>query len=94
MGPLHGPSGLLGGFSSPLRVHVGHIVGMVSTLHVKQYSTVFSPDGLQGLTFEFNGIILRLYWGYTGILEKKMETTVMYIGIIGYVLRLGQSKTP
>ena len=29
------------------------------------------------------GIILGLYWGYLGIMEKKMETTIMgYIGVI------------
>ena len=28
------------------------------------------------------GIILGLYWGYVGIMEKKMETTIMgYIGL-------------
>ena len=35
------------------------------------------------------GDILGLYWGHTGIMEKKMETTIMgYIGIIRYVLGL------
>ena len=30
------------------------------------------------------GYILGLYWGYVGIMEKKMETTIMgYIGVIG-----------
>ena len=29
------------------------------------------------------GVILGLYWGYTGIMESKMETT-----IIGFLLRL------
>ena len=24
------------------------------------------------------GIILELYWGYIGIIEKKMETTILY----------------
>ena len=26
------------------------------------------------------GIILRLYWGYIGVMEKKMETTIVYLG--------------
>ena len=25
--------------------------------------------------------ILRLYWGYIGIMEKKMETTIVYLGL-------------
>ena len=30
-----------------------------------------------------------LYWGYMGIMENEMETTIMgYIGIIGYILGL------
>ena len=30
-----------------------------------------------------------IYWGYIGIMEKKMETTIMgCMGIIGYVLVL------
>ena len=29
------------------------------------------------------GIILGLYWGYMGIMEKKMETTIVYWGNIG-----------
>ena len=29
------------------------------------------------------GVILGLYWDYIGIMEKKMETTIMgYIGVI------------
>ena len=29
------------------------------------------------------GIILGvIYWGYIGILEKKIETTVQYLGVI------------
>ena len=24
------------------------------------------------------GVILGLYWGYIGIMEKKMETTIVY----------------
>ena len=31
----------------------------------------------------------QTYWGYIGIMENKMETTIMgYIGIIGYILEL------
>ena len=29
------------------------------------------------------GVILGLYWGHIGIMEKKMETTKGYIGTIG-----------
>ena len=43
-----------------------------------------------GLYWGNIGAILGLYWGYIGviwgIMEKKMETTIMgYIGIIGYM---------
>ena len=32
------------------------------------------------------GVILGLYWGYIGIMEKKKETTIMgYIGTIEYI---------
>ena len=36
------------------------------------------------------GYILGLCWGYIGIMEKKMETTIMglYRDYIGYVLGL------
>ena len=33
--------------------------------------------------------ILGLYWGYIGIMEKKMETTVVIIGIHSLVGGLG-----
>ena len=35
----------------------------------------------------YNGlyrVYIGLYWGYIGIMEKKMETTIM--GYIGYIL--------
>ena len=32
----------------------------------------------------YNGLYRVLYWGYIGILEKKIETTIM--GYIGYIL--------
>ena len=30
-----------------------------------------------GLYRDYIGVILGLYWGYIGIMEKKMETTIM-----------------
>ena len=29
-----------------------------------------------------------LYWGYIGIMEKKMETTIVFRGYIGIILGL------
>ena len=29
------------------------------------------------------GILLGLYWGYNGVMEKKMEATMVYWGFIG-----------
>ena len=29
------------------------------------------------------GVILGLYWGYIEIMEKKIETTIVYGGYIG-----------
>ena len=35
---------------------------------------------------------MGLYWGYTGIMEKKMESIIMgYIGIIGYIMETHDS---
>ena len=31
----------------------------------------------------------RDYWGYIGVMEKKMETTIM--GYIGYIINLPKS---
>ena len=42
----------------------------------------FKGLGFQGFRVSGLGAILGLYWGYVGIMEKKMET----IGIIGYLL--------
>ena len=36
--------------------------------------------------------MLGLYWGYIGILEKKMETTIVYWYIYTYILGLLQAK--
>ena len=30
------------------------------------------------------GYILELYWGFVGIMEKKMETTIMGLGFRAY----------
>ena len=32
------------------------------------------------------GIVLGLYWGYIGIMEKKMETTIVYWGYTRVIL--------
>ena len=42
---------------------------------------------METTTMGYIGVILGLYWGYIGIMEKKMETTTMgyirgYIGVI------------
>ena len=34
----------------------------------------------------YQGLAFRFYWGYIGIMEKKMETTIGIIGVIqGYI---------
>ena len=43
---------------------------------VEQSSESRSKTSLRGMS--------GLYWGYIGIIEKKMETTIM--GYIGYIL--------
>ena len=35
------------------------------------------------------GIILGLYWGNIGIMEKKMEATIVYRGYIGFRVGVG-----
>ena len=40
------------------------------------------------LGFGYIGVIFGFYWGYMGIMEKKMETTIMdYIGFRGLGFR-------
>ena len=34
------------------------------------------------------GVLLGLYWGYIGIMEKKMETTRVYKDSIEYIMQL------
>ena len=37
----------------------------------------------------FIGVILGLYWGYIGIMENEMETTIMgYMGVLFWWLNL------
>ena len=31
---------------------------------------------------EYNGNYYSIHWGYIGIMENKMETTIVYIGVI------------
>ena len=40
-----------------------------------------------GLYRDYIGVILGLHWGYIGIMEKRMETTVVYIQ--GYGVYIG-----
>ena len=37
-----------------------------------------------GLCKDYIGVILGLYWGYIGVMDEKMETTIM-----GYILHFG-----
>ena len=38
-----------------------------------------NPRSLKGIY----RVILRLFWGYRGVMENKMETTIVYWGNIG-----------
>ena len=38
------------------------------------------------------GVIGFIYWGFIGIMEKKMETTGYNIGIIGFNIYLSVSQ--
>ena len=50
-------------------------------------NTVGLPRLLNGFCHSL-GQYWGLYWGYIGIIEKKMETTKGYIRIIGFILGL------
>ena len=38
-----------------------------------------------GIYRDYIGVVLGLYWGYTGRMENKMETTIVYWGSIGVI---------
>ena len=52
---------------------------------------IYWDNGKENGNYRDYGVYYR---GYTGIMEKKMETTGDYIGIIGYVWGPGGYTTP
>ena len=69
LGPIHG----LGLYQGLYRGYIGVILGL------------YWDNGKENGNY-YNGLYrgyIGLYWGYIGIMEKKMETTIMgYIGVI------------
>ena len=48
----------------------------------KPLASGVSVHAFKGFRVQYLGVILGLYRGYIGIIEKKMETTIMgYIGV-------------
>ena len=53
-----------------------------------------SPEGLQythARQLEFNNLGCKAYWGHIGIIENRMETTILYYNYRGYIGVLGAS---
>ena len=50
------------------------------------YITIYIPNPTEGMQKPKScerGLGFRVYWGYIGIMENKMETTIIHWGYIG-----------
>ena len=54
----------------------------------KPLASGVSVHAFKGFRVQYLGVILGLYRGYIGIMEKKMETTIVFRGYIGVILGL------